>query len=406
MFGRIGHEDREVTEEDLNKGDVSHVITSLSVDPKNRTEGQGEALIFGTPAGKNLFTYLKAGCKLKTSSRGAGAYKEGVTVGGVPVVDEDNYILETFDFVMRPGFTQTNPQLSESQKQELENMDPTFLKTLEDSRVALQGQLLTAIGDKTKAEAEVLRLATFESRVKKHEKLLKLIEEDGSAPTADQISQLDAVRQSLGLADMAALVDFISKIGTATAEVIQDAGDTPEDTDTNVAEALKQYREIGGTPQDIEKTCARAKNIIDSYRAIGSPKEILETLKQAKEALDKYVEIGGTHEVLKKTIESYKKMESDKKVVETDEAALRLSKKHGLELESTRKILESAKDLKSAEMILENLKPSDPKDKKFQDSDRLPEALGAQSRATTLFRQVMPGTKKQPKAEIVHEKVA
>ncbi len=57
--------------------------------------------------------------------------------------------------------------------------------------------------------------------------------------------------------------------------------DGPEDTDTNVAEALKQYRNIGGSAQEIEKVCQKANSIIEAYRAIGSPKEILSTLKES-----------------------------------------------------------------------------------------------------------------------------
>ena len=44
----------------------------------------GEALIYNTEAGRNLYTYLKGGSALKPSTRANGCYVEGRDRDGVP----------------------------------------------------------------------------------------------------------------------------------------------------------------------------------------------------------------------------------------------------------------------------------------------------------------------------------
>lgn len=121
MGGQIGHRDTPVSDEDWNNGSVSHKITRLWIDENGN--GMGEAVIFNTEAGRNLNTYLRSGTQLYTSSRASGKYKEGVTIKGLPVIDEDTYYLDTFDFVKDPGFLQAKPKLIENYNNGSENMN-------------------------------------------------------------------------------------------------------------------------------------------------------------------------------------------------------------------------------------------------------------------------------------------
>lgn len=117
MGGQIGHKDTPVSDEDWNKGEVSHKITRLWIETDPETgelKGMAEAIIFDTPSGRNLKAYLLAETKLYTSSRASGDYKEGKEVNGLPVVDESTYYLDTFDFVLNPGFLQAQPSLIEN----------------------------------------------------------------------------------------------------------------------------------------------------------------------------------------------------------------------------------------------------------------------------------------------------
>ena len=67
IFGCIGHSTGPVTETDLSSGKVSHFMDKLWID-ESTGMGKGVAYILNTDAGRNLKTYLKAGCKLKVSS--------------------------------------------------------------------------------------------------------------------------------------------------------------------------------------------------------------------------------------------------------------------------------------------------------------------------------------------------
>ena len=110
MFGTISH-DQDIDDKALLDGKISHVVTDLRIDDEGR--GIGEALILDTPAGNILNAVFKAGCKLFTSSRAYGSLTNE-TVDGVPKVDEDEFQLETFDFVLDPGFIRASPSLVES----------------------------------------------------------------------------------------------------------------------------------------------------------------------------------------------------------------------------------------------------------------------------------------------------
>ncbi len=116
--------------------------------------------------------------------------------------------------------------------------------------------------------------------------------------------------------------------------------------------------------------------------------------------------MGGSHSALENLVKKHNKIVAEDKTKQTDEAALKLSRKHGLTLEETRKVVESAKNLEAASMILESIKPSVAGPKSNFDKDRMPEALDSQSGATKFFRQSMPNHKKVSKPQIVHEKVA
>lgn len=112
MLGCIGHSDGPVTEGNVSRGEVSHIVTNLILREDN--QGIAEILILNTPAGRNLYTLMKAGSRIKISTRAQGQFLEGETHNGLPIVDPASFILETLDFVIEPGFIETDPRLQES----------------------------------------------------------------------------------------------------------------------------------------------------------------------------------------------------------------------------------------------------------------------------------------------------
>lgn len=86
----------------------SHVLKRLWIDGK---KGMGEAFILDTPIGRIVDTFQASKLvKLYTSSRAQGAYKTE-RYNGLLMPDENKFNLETFDFVLDPGFMEASPDI-------------------------------------------------------------------------------------------------------------------------------------------------------------------------------------------------------------------------------------------------------------------------------------------------------
>jgi hypothetical protein len=91
----------------------SHVIKKLWIDGRKR--GMGEAYLLDTPVGRIVDTFQQSKLvKMYVSSRAWGQLKKSESKN---VVDEDNYVLETFDFVLQPGFLEASPEFSKTMEQ-------------------------------------------------------------------------------------------------------------------------------------------------------------------------------------------------------------------------------------------------------------------------------------------------
>jgi len=88
---------------------ASHVVKKLWIEGQNK--GMGEAYILDTPVGRIVDTFQKSGLvKLYVSSRAYGKYVDGKTYQGMPIVDENHYMFNTFDWVLEPGFLEAAPE--------------------------------------------------------------------------------------------------------------------------------------------------------------------------------------------------------------------------------------------------------------------------------------------------------
>lgn len=118
MFGTCGHPDSENNPlhpvqsdvlEDFQIGDGtnSHVITKL--DYSNDPTGIIEFLILDSDWGRNLYAAYAAGSRLSVSSRAMADYIPGQYHDGDPIMDPDQYWLDTFDVVRVPGIAIASP---------------------------------------------------------------------------------------------------------------------------------------------------------------------------------------------------------------------------------------------------------------------------------------------------------
>jgi hypothetical protein len=121
MLGMFGHPGNGQTDP-LN---ISHVVTKQ--DLKQDGTIYGEAEILDTPAGRIVETLFRAGVKLGISSRGDGSVEKK---GGTDEV-QDDFRLETYDFVLKPSTPGAYPGIQES-AQEIEHQDNLILSAISD----------------------------------------------------------------------------------------------------------------------------------------------------------------------------------------------------------------------------------------------------------------------------------
>jgi len=120
MFGCIGHPVGQYSlDELLESGKVSHIVTKIEIKDG---KGIAEYHILDTPSGRILNSVLNAGSKLYVSTRAFGGFSSEVMKHEgreYKVLDKDNFVIESIDFVINPGFLEADPSLAESFKDDL-----------------------------------------------------------------------------------------------------------------------------------------------------------------------------------------------------------------------------------------------------------------------------------------------
>lgn len=164
MFGMISHEDKRIDDMDLKEGKVSHIITKLEVreNLENKPFLYGEFEILDTPAGRILKGLYEGGANLYVSSRGAGKL-EPVPGQDYKRVCKDQYFLEGFDVVCRPGFLKAKPMFEGVKESEEVNEAEVSGKIVEstDSKKGVVNEL-----DEISAlKSQVERLAAVVEKV-------------------------------------------------------------------------------------------------------------------------------------------------------------------------------------------------------------------------------------------------
>lgn len=104
MFGMLGHPSNGQTDPEK----VSHVITKQEMMEDGTIYGEAE--ILDTPTGRIAAALFNAGCGLGISSRGDGSIEKKGNKNEV----QDDYQLETYDFVLKPSTPGAYPELVEN----------------------------------------------------------------------------------------------------------------------------------------------------------------------------------------------------------------------------------------------------------------------------------------------------
>lgn len=330
MFGTISHE-QSLDDQALLEGKLSHIVTNLNINENNK--GIGEILILDTPAGRILNTIFRAGGKLFVSSRARGSYVKGKRHEGMPIVDPDNYFLETFDFVLDPGFLEAEPKLVESinniietEKEKLKNRNNTTNKNE------------TSEGDSGMENKNLIN---------------DLNEEKGKIQTQldDALEEIETLKSDLSVQtdENNHLKEELEKLG-------------------NVDKVLKEYKEIG-TVKEIETALSEAEDITEAYKELGAPEKISElfdqleklgTIEEINKAFDVleekvslYEELG-TPEKINKAFDMIEQFHAERQAKEDAEKIAKIAKEHGVD-ESKVEALWDKMDVKEIEDFFNGL---------------------------------------------------
>lgn len=191
MLGELEHPNDGVT----NLSRVSHVVLDLKLESNGELIGQAEVL--ETPSGLIARELFRKGCRVGISSRGKGTSR---MEGGIEYVNDD-FVLETFDFVENPSTPGAHPTVVSESK------DPNKLtETHMDPK-----ELITTITNRCKDIRSLLPTATEADRARFSEEILShqmqlstaLNENKSMAlPSQDLAEDLKALRKEIKEAGM------------------------------------------------------------------------------------------------------------------------------------------------------------------------------------------------------------
>ena len=295
MYGSIGHEVK-LDDAAFRNGDFTHIVSDIRITE----DGKGEAdyLILNTNAGRNLNTVLRAGSRVYVSTRADGAFVEGRTEKGMPIVDTDRYQFETIDFVLDPGFLQASPVLAEAYKNLFPN-EPNPTPMAEDGTskflealTAKQEELQTVSSQLAVALSESTKLATTVKTLEKENSTLSgsvssIREELGKAKVS--LAEYKALGQA---GDVKLIVESLGDVVACMGEDYSEEAELDEQIEALVEksqladEALELLAEadLADEGEDLIQT---VEKLIESFDAVDLVITFLEEngLKSADESL-------------------------------------------------------------------------------------------------------------------------
>lgn len=320
VFGTIGH-DPEITDNEVRKGEFSHIVTKVWIDEDN--VGYAEYLVLNTEPGRILNTLLRAGVGISVSTKAYGTTIES-SQEGIEIVDPDNFDMDRIDFVIDPGYLQAKPELKESIKTENINynrneneMDKTIdildasAKRLEESNKNLQADVISAKTELAEAKATLSQYQANGS-VQQVSESLALLDKYRVLGTPKQIRE--NLEQAEEVIDM--LEDQVEDLTATIDQLKADTEKQPEVTESEDADELAKYRELGtveeikaclekveemNAEQDTDESEKEVEENDESPLSdIGSPEEIRALVQEAEEAdalLQQYQELGTVDEL-------------------------------------------------------------------------------------------------------------
>ena len=345
MFGEIGHSDGPVTDMTLRSGEASHIIADLWIDEKGR--GMGRAYILGTETGRRLKTYLGAKAKLKVSTRGEGVYLDGETHDGCPVIDPNSYELQTVDFVLNPGFMETNAKLTVSQRESVEEA-PKMVN--EASHASKEGeQIMTLDMDKYVQKLE----AKIEALEAKNEALNEELKSKDKELLEKQFIESAEIKKINEQFEPFKKMNVSAKTLNETLKRSQKSLEKAKVENAKLTEELQAFKDRCGSIEELEEAMKLSENALDTiseYKELGSVAEL-------KELMEKTAEIAPRLEELS-VLSEYRKLGSVEEIKELAEhCQVSLEKLKEMPVLEEYKKLGTVEEIKSLSAKCESLLP-------------------------------------------------
>lgn len=257
MFGTIGHEIVHLTDVELRQGIPSHITIRMWIDENGI--GMAEHLILNTPTGRVLNTVLRAGSKIKVSTRALGSLSNPDKNG---VKDVDEFDFQRVDFVIFPGFEEAAPEIKESLNSTSGVNDHTDNLTTnkeEDMSEVTIEFLQKQLEEKDKKIAELE--AKLDSKAEKQTEVSESLAAYKVFGTPSDIKESLAAYQKLGTPEK-----ISESLDEATAEI--------EKTREELEEAEEQLKEV---------TAERDRLLADAAADLNAETEVNEELKAYRE---------------------------------------------------------------------------------------------------------------------------
>lgn len=349
MFGTIGH-DGDISEKGIRDGNASHIMTAIEIDGQNR--GMGEAFVLNTPAGRILNTILRAGSQLSVSSRATGTFKG--KRDGVPMVDEDTYELEGWDFVIDPGFLEANPAIAESLENliegddDMENNNRTTTKEF-----TMDERLVKHITDENADLKKQVGDLIDESEALKEDK--KTLEEENTHVKTEMEKLVEANKE----------LEAYKVLGTV-AEITESIA-----SGKKASETVAAYEELADSPEEAKKAFEIADKFMSNVSEKFGSVEDISKVFEAHTSLVKEIEEIGTLEQIKKCLEGYEKVLEEKETNEQNEKVKALATELNLSEEKISELLGkySEEDVRTLYKTVSEAKTTDSTKYKKQNFD-------------------------------------
>ena len=337
MLGCIGHANKDVDEDDIAAGKISHIVTKMFL--REDDVGIAEMLILNTEAGRNLYTLMKAGSRLRVSTRAQGRFLEGKMHDGMPIVDPDNFYLNTIDIVLNPGFSEVDPRLQESLQSITEKIHLLEKggRPLKDSNTDLS-YYTEENKEKNQMNEELLNEvkktnSIYEGLYKEQKKLREEAEEEAKKAEEEKEEvekELEECKRQLAKYRALGEADELTQM----IKEYNELGITSPTEARFILETLKEEAEDAIDAEEVEdlkKDIEESMKLLAQYEELGTPEELADIKDKAEELVD----------------------ELEKKEIE--ESVKRLSRKFGLRESLIRRIFEEAEDKEKAEETIEDI---------------------------------------------------